>query len=100
MQNPKSPIEKTNEWIRARRASLAERSRGGSVDYSGSTIGIALSLVRDIERHADSGNQTLAQEARRTLNDLCCGFHDDSGVMTYPAPVRDALRAAGLRETA
>lgn len=100
MINPKSTIEKTNEQIRAQRASLAERSRGGSVDYSDSTSDVALSLVRDIARHVDDGNQPRARDARRTLNELCCIWSDELGCLTYPAPVREALRAAGLRETA
>lgn len=100
MQNPKSTLEKTDEWIRAQRASQAEWSRGGSEYYSESTHEIALSLVRDIARHAGIGNQPLAREARRTLDELCCIWSDELGGLSYPAPVREALRAAGLRETA
>lgn len=95
-----SPIEKTEEWIRAKRASLSERCRGGSEDYSGSTLEVALSTVSDIARHADSGNQPLARSARKTLDQLCCVWSDELGCLSYPAPVREALRAAGLRETA
>lgn len=95
-----SPIEKTNEWIRAKRASLAERSRGGCEDYSESTLGVALSTVRDLARHAGRGEQALARSARQTLDQLCCVWSEELGCLSYPAPVRDALRAAGLRETA
>jgi len=100
MRNTKSPNKKTNEWIRAKRASLAERSRGGSVDYSGGTHEIALSTVRDIARHVASGQQALARSARHTLDQLCCIWSDELGCLSYPAAVREALRAAGLRETA
>lgn len=64
------------------------------------TLSLALAQVNEIRLHADSGAQPLAQQARRTLNDICCEWADDLGCMSYPAPVRAALRAAGLTEKA
>lgn len=64
------------------------------------TLSAALSTVQDIATYARQGNEPMARSARKTLDDLCCEWADDLGCMSYPAPVRMALRAAGLRETA
>lgn len=63
-------------------------------------LSIALATVAEIRRQADAGNEPLARSARKTLNELCCQWADDLGAMSYPAPVRDALRDANLSERA
>jgi hypothetical protein len=64
------------------------------------TLSIALACVNDIASQLARGDAVLASESRRTLNDLCCQYDPDTGGFTYPAVIRAALRAAGLRETA
>ena len=64
------------------------------------TLSRALACVNDIASHSARGDVVLASVSRRTLNDLCCQYDADTGGFTYPAVIRDALRAAGLRETA
>lgn len=60
---------------------------------SESTISRALSQVSEIKAALARGDETLAREARKTLNELC--WSPDG----YPAPVRNALDDAGLRST-
>lgn len=57
----------------------------------------SLSAVHDIATYAASGQVELAAQARQTLDSLCAQWSDDLDKLAYPAPVRDALRAAGLR---
>lgn len=54
-------------------------------------IDLCLGAVADIAEHVRRGEMALAGEARRTLDELCWS---PAG---YPKPVREALRAAGLR---
>jgi hypothetical protein len=58
---------------------------------STTTLSLALAAVADIASHAARGDMALARESRATLDTLCW---DPKG---YPAPVRAALEAAGLR---
>ncbi len=60
---------------------------------------LGLAQVNEIAAYVARGDVTSAQEGRRTLNDLCAGQYDDSGELTYPQTIIDALRQAGLRTT-
>lgn len=54
-------------------------------------LDLALAQVNEIARHVASGNEAMAQDARRTLNELCWSQQG------YPPPVRKALKARGLK---
>jgi hypothetical protein len=57
-------------------------------------LSVALEQVNEIARYAAQGNETMAQDARRTLDELCWSAEG------YPAAVARALDAKGLRSTA
>lgn len=54
------------------------------------TISRALRIVQQIADASQRGDRPAAQQARRTLDDLCAGGNG------YPRRVRDALKAANL----
>lgn len=58
---------------------------------------IAVATVHRIATYVAQGNETMAQEERRTLNTLIAG--DYGGGYGYPPRVVAALKAAGLRST-
>ena len=62
------------------------------------TLSRALEQVRMIEDYSTRGDVALARQARETLDSLCAEWSDTLGKLAYPEPVRDALRAAGLRQ--
>jgi hypothetical protein len=53
----------------------------------------ALGCVSDMASADARGDVVMVGEHRRTLDDICASLDG------YPAPVRDALAAAGLRST-
>jgi len=57
-------------------------------------ISRALGAVADMAEYYARGDVTLGAQARQTLDTLCWSPNG------YPEPVRAALRAAGLLETA
>lgn len=65
---------------------------GGKTDHE-TMISRGLAQVAEIVAHVDQPE--LAEQARRTLNDIC--WSPSTG---YPPPVRAALERAGLRTEA
>lgn len=57
-------------------------------------LDLCLGAVADIADCVARGDEALAGQARKRLNELC--WSPDG----YPTQVREALRAAGLREVA
>lgn len=73
--------------LNARSPKAAPYLSGGSAAYE-ILLDCALGCVSEIAGHVD--RPELAEQARRTLDDLC------ASVDGYPEPVRAALQAAGL----
>jgi len=59
-------------------------------------LSLALAQVAALADAVARRDAKLAEQARRTLNELCEGWN---GLQSYPPAVRDALRACNLHTT-